>query len=239
MPLVEKQDHGRYTVDDIVCKLKSLSNPGAKEGMVRYGIVTDKALGISIPDLRRIAKEIGTDHALSLELWDTGIHEACILSGMIDDPALITEDQMDRWAGDFSSWDLCDQCCSNLFDRTGFAYEKCLQWTQDEREYVKRAGFVMMATLAVHDKKAPDDMFRKFFPVIVNGSTDERNFVKKAVNWALRQIGKRNMVLNHEAIAVAMEIQKKDSKSARWIASDALRELRSEGVQRRIMKKCK
>jgi 3-methyladenine DNA glycosylase AlkD len=143
---------------------------------------------------------------------------------------------MDKWVADFESWDVCDQCCSNLFDKTKFAHDKCFEWSRDDREFVKRACFTMMATLAVHDKKADDSAFKLFFPVILTGSTDERNFVRKAVNWALRQIGKRNRNLNKEAIAVCNEMKAIDSKSARWIASDALRELQSEAVQQKLNK---
>jgi len=222
--------------DDVIARLKSKSNPGNREGMARYGITVDKAFGVSMPELRALAKELSKDHELALALWDTGYHEAKILAGLIDDPRLVSEKQMDAWAAGFDSWDVCDQCCSNLFDKTQFAYGKALAWTRDERELVRRAGYVMMATLAVHDKKAPDKVFELFFPFILKGSLDERNLVKKAVSWALRQIGKRNAELNAMAIATAKQIRALDSKSARWIAADALKELQSpagaeEGVK--------
>ena len=173
---------------------------------------------------------------LALALWEADIHEARILASLIDVPKLVTEAQMDHWVSGFDSWDVCDQCCSNLFDKTKFAYDKCFEWSRDDREFVKRAGFTMMATLAVHDKKADNAAFKRFFPVILKGSTDERNFVRKAVNWALRQIGKRNLDLNKEAIAVSNEMKAIDSKSARWIANDALRELQSDAVQQKLNK---
>ncbi|MBI5358996.1 MAG: DNA alkylation repair protein [Planctomycetes bacterium] len=209
----------------IVAELKAHANPKNVAGMARYGINPHNTLGVSIPFLRGLAKKIGKNHALALELWDSGIHEARILAGMIDGPSLVTSAQMDRWAGEFDSWDVCDQVCSNLFDKTPFAYEKAVKWSKSKKEFVKRAGYVMMAALSVHDKRANDEKFIGFFPLITAGALDERNFVKKAVNWAVRQIGKRNRNLNKKAIALAKKIQKLDSKSARWIAADALREL--------------
>ncbi len=202
--------------------------------MAHFGINPESALGIKIPVLRGIAKELGKDHELAQDLWESGEHEARILASMIDDPKLVTEEQLERWAADFNSWDLCDQCCGNLFDRTLFAYEKALEWSSREAEFVKRAGFALMAYLAVHDKKAPDEAFESFYPAIVGQARDERNFVKKAVNWALRQIGKRSRSLNESALAVVAEIEQLDSKAARWIAADARRELTGEKVQARL-----
>jgi 3-methyladenine DNA glycosylase AlkD len=219
---------------EILGKLKSLSNPEAVSGMVRFGINPENAYGISIPNLRKMAKQIGTDHVLAEQLWSSGIHEARILACMIDDPTMATEAQLELWANGFDSWDVCDQCCSNLFDKTEFAYQKAIEWSKRGEEFVKRAGFVLMAALAVHDKRADDRHFVQFFPIIKRGATDGRNFVKKAVNWALRQIGKRNRTLNTLAIEVAKEIRQIESKAARWIADDALRELTSDGVQRRL-----
>lgn len=221
-------------VTGILKRIESLAKPGNREGMARYGINIDNAFGVSIYELRKIAKEVGTNHKLAIELWETGNHEARILAGMIDDPAEVTEQQMEEWVRDFNSWDVCDQVCSNLFDQTRYAYKKAVEWTKRDEEFVKRSGFVLMAALSVHDKTAADSKFEKFFPIIVKHATDERNFVKKAVNWALRQIGKRNIALNHRAIAVAKEIEKIDSKSARWIAKDALRELQSDKVRKKL-----
>jgi 3-methyladenine DNA glycosylase AlkD len=222
------------SVSEVIRNLKQLAVPEARRGMKKFGIRTDQALGVSIPDLRKLAKVIGIDHSLALQLWRTGIHEARILASMIDDQALVTQKQMETWVRGFDSWDLCDQCCSNLFDKTPFAWGKATEWTKRDEEYVKRAGFAMMACLAVHDKKSADREFMKFYPHIKEGARDERNYVRKAVNWALRQIGKRNASLNRSAIEVAREIQKFDSKAARWIASDALRELLSDSVKRRL-----
>ncbi|MBI4059351.1 DNA alkylation repair protein [Candidatus Microgenomates bacterium] len=193
--------------------------------MARFGVNPQNTLGINIPYLRKLAKEIGKNHNLALELWESKIHEARILAAFIDDPKLVTSKQMDIWVSEFDSWDVCDQVCSNLFDKTPFAYEKIGIWCKKKEEFVRRAGFVMMAVLAVHDKSLSNDRFKNFFLLIKKYSTDERNFVKKAVNWALRQIGKRNKILLKEALECAREIKSLDSKSAKWIASDAIREL--------------
>jgi 3-methyladenine DNA glycosylase AlkD len=222
--------------NDTIKKLKSLADPEAVMGMARFGINPENTYGVSIPNLRKIAKETGTDHDLAQQLWASGIHEARILACLIDNPKVTTEEQMDTWVKDFDSWDVCDQCCSNLFDKTSFAYQKAAEWSKREEEFVKRAGFTLIASLAVHDKKAADEEFLKFLPMIKRESGDARNFVKKSVNWALRQIGKRNLSLNKLAIKTAEEIQQIDSRSARWIASDAIRELTSEAVQKKLTK---
>ncbi|NIM91946.1 MAG: DNA alkylation repair protein [Candidatus Aminicenantes bacterium] len=221
-------------LETLLEKLESLSNPKAVEGMAIYGINPEKAYGVSIPSLRRMAKEAGRDHRLAQKLWSSEIHEARILASMIDDPKQVTQEQMENWVKDFNSWDLCDQCCSNLFEKTDFALRKAIEWSSREEEFVKRAGFVLMARLSVCDKKAEDSLFEGFFPLIKREAVDTRNFVKKAVNWALRQVGKRNPNLNAKAIELARNIQKMDSKSAKWIASDAIRELTSTAVQKRL-----
>jgi 3-methyladenine DNA glycosylase AlkD len=218
----------------IIKKLKSLSNHKNIEGMVRFGINAKNTLGISIYDLRPLAKQIGKNHKLALELWDSGIHEARILAGYIDESDKVTEKQMEKWVAGFDSWDVCDQVCSSLFDKTSFVWQKLQEFTQRKEEFVKRTGFTLMACLAVHDKKAQDKDFIKLLPIIKRESMDERNFVRKAVNWALRQIGKRNKNLNKEAIKTAREILKTDNKTARWIANDALRELNNASVQKRL-----
>ncbi|MCK5711491.1 MAG: DNA alkylation repair protein [Hyphomicrobiaceae bacterium] len=214
-----------------------MGDPEATAGMARYGINADRALGISIPRLQGLAKNIGKNHKLAGELWSCGIHEARILACMIDDPQQVTEAQLERWVKEFDSWDLCDQCCNRLIRKTEFAHQKALAWARRPEEFVKRAGFVLMAVLAVHDKGAPDSRFARYLTVIRRGSTDERNFVKKAVNWALRQIGKRNLTLNRKAIEAAERSATLDSKAARWIAADALKELRGEKVQQRLHSK--
>ena len=228
---------GAMKTQEIVRELKSMANPKNVEGMARFGIHSKNTLGISIYDLRPMAKRIGKDHKIAAELWATGIHEARLLAGFIDEPEHVTNRQMDAWAADFDSWDVVDLVCSSLFDQTKFAYAKAVEWSKREEEFVKRAGFVLMAALSVHDKEAADSVFVKFFPIIRRESVDERNFVKKAVNWALRQIGKRNLALNAAAVKAAREIQKIDSKSARWIAADALRELTSDKVRKRLTDK--
>jgi 3-methyladenine DNA glycosylase AlkD len=184
--------------------------------------------------MRKLARTLGKDHALALRLWETGIPDAMIVASMIDCPGEVTPVQMDAWAADFSSWDVCDQVCMNLFDKTPHAWEKVHEWSRREEEFVRRAAFALIACLAWHDKKTPDDAFLAFLPIIREAAADERNYVKKAVNWALRHIGKRSAGLNGAAIEAAREIGKLKEKSARWIASDALRELTGEKVQKRL-----
>jgi len=210
---------------EIVAQLKARANPANVAGMARYGINSAGTLGVNIPVLRQLARSHRREHGLAQELWQTGIHEARILAALVDDPRQVTAHQMEDWVRDFDSWDICDQVCSNFFDKTRFAWTKAVTWSQRHGEFNKRAGFVLMAALAVHDKQAPNDAFRRFFPLMFRAATDERNFVRKAVNWALRQIGKRNPMLRRDAIKLAHRIQRVDSKAARWIAADALREL--------------
>lgn len=223
--------------ENILKKLKSMSNPEAVKGMARYGINPKNNLGVSISKLRPIAKEIGKDHDLALKLWSSGIHDARLLACFIEDPAKVTGEQMDSWAKDFDSWDVCDQACTSLFDLTPLAWKKVFEWAKRDEEFVKRAAFSIIAGLAVHDKKAGDKEFEQFSPLIKKHSVDERNYVKKAVNWALRNIGKRNLVLNKQMIKLSKDIQKIDSKSAKWIANDAIRELSSEKVRNRLVEK--
>jgi len=213
--------------EEVIKKLKKKANRKNVEGMARFGIASTNTLGVSIYDLRPMAKEIGKNHRLALRLWKSGIHEAKILASYIDEPAKVTEGQMEDWAADFDSWDVCDQVCE-LFGKTPYAYKKIVDWSKRKEEFVKRAAFALIAEMAWHDKEANDNQFKRLFPHIIRESTDERNFVKKAVNWALRNIGKRRPGLKKEAINAAKEIQKIDSKSARWIAADALRELNSK-----------
>ena len=220
---------------ELVAHLRKKKNTRNLQGMAKFGINVSNAVGTPIPDLRLLAKRVGTHQDFSLELWEDGLHEARLLAAFIGDPMKVTERQMEIWVRDFDSWDVCDQVCSNLFDRTPFAYKKAMEWSNRKEEYVKRAGFVLMATLAVHDKKVGGAAFVKFFPIIVREANDERNYVKKAVNWALRQIGKRSLSLNKQSIEVATLIGKMDSPSAKWIASNALHELQSEKVQKRLM----
>ena len=221
-------------VREIVRNLRTMKNTRNLEGMARYGINTDNALGVSVTTLRKMARGLGRDHNLALSLWDTGIHEARILAAIVDQPGRVTKGQMEKWAKEFDSWDVCDQVCMNLFDKTPFACEKAVGWSRRRAEFVKRAGFAMMAALAVHDKKAPDKAFDPFLEAIVRESSDERNFVKKAENWALRSIGKRNPRLNKKALSTAQRMLRLDSRSAQWIAKDAVRELTSEKVKAKL-----
>jgi 3-methyladenine DNA glycosylase AlkD len=212
------------------------ANPKNVEGMARYGIVSTNVIGLSLSFLRATAKSIGKDHALALELWSTTIYEARLLAALIADPKQLTKKTMSSWVKDFDNWAVCDGVCIHLFRKTTFAHELAVRWTTKKSPFVKRAGFVMIATLAVHDKTAPDGMFTKYLRLIARASVDDRNFVRKAVNWALRQIGKRNRALNKAAIKTAEGIQKSGLSSARWIAADALRELKSSAVQNRLKK---
>ena len=228
-------------VDEIIKKLESLKNPDNIAGMARFGIVTKKTFGISAPVLKQLAKEIKNQtanrHSLALELWQTEIHEARIIAYLIDNPKDVTEKQMEKWVKDFDNWAICDGACGHLFCRTKFAYQKAFEWAERENEFIKRAGIVLMAWLAVHDKKADDERIAEFLPILETKADDERNFIKKAVNWSLRQIGKRNLHLNKLAIESAARIKAQNTKSARWIAADALRELRHEKTQERLLKK--
>lgn len=225
-------------VDTILKKLKTLGSSENVAGMERFGIVTTKSFGITAPVLKQFAREVKKQahdrHALALELWKTGIYDARAVAFMIDDPKQVTPKQMDAWAKDFDNWATVDGTCSYLFCRTPFAYEKAVEWAGKKPEFIKRAGFSLMAYLAVHDKKTDDQKLADFLPLIEKHAFDDRNFVKKAVNWALRQIGKRSLFLNKLAIESATCIGLQDTKSARWIAADALRELTSEKVLERV-----
>jgi 3-methyladenine DNA glycosylase AlkD len=203
--------------------------------MARFGINPERALGVRIPDIRRLAKELGTDHGLALALWRTEVHEARILASMVADPERVTERQMESWVKGIDSWDVCDQVCGNLFDRTPFAGAKSIEWAGREQEFVKRAGFAIMAWRAVHDRAADDREFLELLPVIESQADDPRNFVKNAVSWALRQIGKRSRRLNRAAAAVAKRLAEGgDSPAAQWVGRDALRELTSDAVRARL-----
>ncbi|MFC1670208.1 DNA alkylation repair protein [Spirochaetota bacterium] len=222
------------SIEDVLKELKSNANPHQIKGMERFGMTSKGRLGVSIPDLRKMAKSIGKDHRLALELWESGFQEGRILAAMVAEPHRVTGKQMDMWVKDFDSWDVCDQVCMNLFDRTDIVWEKIGDWSKSGEEFIKRAAYALIASLALHNKEANDSKFVELFPLIKMGSTDDRNYVKKAVSWALRHIGKRNIKLNKSAIKLAYEIKKIDSKPARWIANDAIRELEGDSVQRRL-----
>jgi len=222
------------SVKDVLDKLQSKARPEQLKGMAKYGMTVEQRLGVSVPDMRKLAKEIGRDHKLALDLWRTGIAEARIVAAMVGDPDKLTEEEMEDWVKGINSWDVCDQVCMNLFEKNQLAWRKIADWSEREEEFVKRTAFSLIACLAWHDKKASDEKFIELLPIIIRGATDERNFVKKAVNWALRNIGKRNLNLNKAAINAAKEIQQLDSKAARWVASDTLRELESDAIQSRL-----
>jgi 3-methyladenine DNA glycosylase AlkD len=212
-------------IQTILKDLRANAHPENLVGMARFGINTNNALGISMPWLRNYARPYRKDHALAQALWDAGVHESRIMASLVDDPAQVTEKQMDRWVHDFDSWDVCDQVCANLFRKTPFAWDKAMEWSHAGSEFVKRAGFTMMAVIGVHDKKAPDSRFIPILRRVEEECTDERNYVKKSVNWALRQAGKRNATLRPLAIQTAEKLIAMSSKSAKWIGRDAAREL--------------
>jgi len=221
-------------INEILEALRKHGSEKNRTGMARFGITTDKAFGVNIPVIRNIAKVYKNEHEIALALWDTGFHEARLLAVFIDNPKLVTKEQANKWVAGFNSWDICDQCCGNLFDKLPFANKLALEWIKDEREYVRRAGFVVFTAQAVHDKKAPNKLFIDFLPYLEKYATDERNFVRKAVNWSLRQIGKRNTTLRIQALECAERISQINSKAARWIAADAIRELNNEKTISRI-----
>ncbi len=225
--------------DKILERLETERNPAALAGMAKFGITPSRAYGVKIPVLRQIArearsKEKASNHALAQQLWANDTRETRILASMIDAPELVSEVQMESWAAAFDYWEICDQCIQNLFEKTPFAYKKAVEWSEREAEFVKRAGFVLMARLAFRDKKASDEEFVAFFPLIEREAGDPRNMVKKGVNWALRQIGKRNLALNAQAISVGKRIRQQESKAAQWVARDALKELEGTAVQNRL-----
>jgi 3-methyladenine DNA glycosylase AlkD len=219
---------------EVLRSLERMGDPVRRDAMGRYGIDTSRALGISVTELRRLARALGHDHELAAALWASGVHEARILASLVDEPARVSEAQMDAWVADLDSWDVCDAVCGNLFDRIPFALDKAVEWTAREPEFERRAGFALIAWAAVHRKDLPDGAFASLLPLIRERSTDDRNFVKKAVSWALRQIGKRSAGLNTKAIRTAEQIERMDARASRWIAREALRELRSDAVQARL-----
>jgi 3-methyladenine DNA glycosylase AlkD len=225
------------TKSSVLRDLRSLADPKVRAKMKYFGISVNKAHGISVPDLRRLAKKIGKNHQLANELWASAIHEAKNLAGMIGEPEKVTAAQMDRWARNFDSWDVVDGTCCDLFVRATPAWKKAVEWSSRKEEFVKRAAFSLIAYLSYKDKSAPDKKFIQLLTIIRRESCDDRNFVKKSVNWALRNIGKRNLALNRAAIRTAKQIRALDSSTARWIAAGALRELTSDAVQRRLRKK--
>jgi 3-methyladenine DNA glycosylase AlkD len=234
---VQKSAKEAWTRDRVSQELRSLGTRRNVNGMAHFGIRAKIVFGVSTPQLNFLARKIRRNHSLALQLWATGIYDAKILAGMIDEPQLVSEAQMERWVRDFDNWATCDGTCCHLFVFSKPAWKKAIAWSKRTKEFEKRAGFALMAYLAIHDKSATDAKYLKLLPMIRRDARDERNFVRKAVNWALRQIGKRNLKLNAAAIREAERIQSLDSRSAKWIAADALRELKSEAVQARLRRK--
>lgn len=225
--------------EEIIRELKGMKNPKNVEGMRRFGIRGEVLLGISVVELRKIAKKTGKNHDLAVKLWNSGIHEARIIAPLIEIPEKVTKAQVEQWVSEIDSWDVCDMLTGSLLDQLDIAIEAMFWWAKDEREYVRRTPFSMMAWIANHNKVMKDEEFEKYFCLIKNTANDERNFVRKAVNWALRGIGKRNLTLRKRALEVAYEIREMDSKAARWIANDAIRELSSTKTVEMITKRSK
>jgi 3-methyladenine DNA glycosylase AlkD len=235
-PVVRRQPVDE-TVRAVLASLKRSGNKKTRDGLSRYGIPADKAVGVSVGKLRQLAKRFGRNHELALALWETDCYEARMLASFVDEPGRVTPHQMDRWSRDFDNWAICDTICFHLFDRTPHAWRKIPQWARRRDEFVKRGAFALLASLTVHDKQAEDERFLRGLVLVERAADDERNFVKKAVNWALRSIGKRNAALHAAAVAVAHRLADKDSPAARWVGKDALRELISPAVTRRLAKR--
>jgi 3-methyladenine DNA glycosylase AlkD len=222
------------TVEAVLARLKARARPDQLAGMARFGLTGDNRLGVTVPDMRKIARETGKDHALALALWQTKIPEAMMVASMVDQPELVTDAQMEAWVQDFNAWDVCDQVCMNLFEKTPLASQKIHEWSLRPEEFVKRAAYALIAGLAWRDKQAPDEAFIALLTVIKAGATDRRNYVKKAVSWALRNIGKRNANLHAFAIATAQELRQLDAQPAKWIAADTIRDLNSAATRSRV-----
>jgi 3-methyladenine DNA glycosylase AlkD len=221
-------------VRDVLARLEALADPGRLASAARSGIPVDRAYGVSMPQLRTLARELGVDHRLALGLWDSDVHEARILASLVDDPAEVDAAQMERWVADFDAWDVCDQVCMNLFRRSPLAYEKAVEWIGRGEPFVKRAGFALIAVQAVHDKRAADDRFAALVSLVVAAADDERPLVRKGASWALRQIGKRNRHLNALAVEAAVGLRAGPGRGARWVGTDAWRELRDPRLQERL-----
>jgi 3-methyladenine DNA glycosylase AlkD len=223
--------------ETVVAELRRLATKKTRDGLARFAIPADLAFGVTMVDIRKLAKQLGRDHALAQGLWDTGWYEARMLTAFVDDPALVTSAQMDRWRRDFDNWAICDTLCFHLFDRTPFAWKKLAPWAKGREEFEKRASFALLWGLTVHDKQAGNELFLDALTLIEAAAEDDRNFVKKAVNMALRAIGKRNPALHAAAVSTAQRLADRKNPTARWNGKDALRELKTASVQRRLSKK--
>ncbi len=235
--VAKRRTNDTWTCARALNELRALGEQRNVEGMAHFGIRAKIVYGVAKPKMDVLARRIGKDHQLALELWASSVHDARILAGMIDLPEEVSAEQMDRWVRDFDNWDVCDGTCCHLFVFAVPAWKKALAWTRSKEEFIKRAGFALIAYLAYRDRQATDARFLRVLPVIEREAFDERNFVRKAVNWALRNIGKRNLRLNRQAICAAERIRRQGKRSARWIAADALRELKSAAVQARLRRK--
>jgi 3-methyladenine DNA glycosylase AlkD len=221
-------------VRSAVTWLKRHSTKATRDGMARFGVPSDHALGVSMADMKVLGKRLGTSHALAAALWDTGIYEARMVTSFVDDPALVTSAQMDRWCRDFDNWGICDTVCFHLFDRTPYAWQKVAKWSNSREEFVKRGAFALLASLALHDKTADTALFLDSLPLIERAADDERNFVKKGVSWALRAVGRRNPELNAASVTLARRLASSPHAAQRWVGKDALRELTSAAVIRQL-----
>lgn len=219
----------KHNVAGVVASLKRMGSKRVRDGMARFAIPADKAFGIPVGEIRACAKRLGRDHDLAEELWVAGWYEARMLACFVAEPARVTPALMDRWCRDFDSWAICDTACFHLFDRTPHAWRKVRAWSRRREEFEKRAAFALLASLALHDKKASDELFAESLPLVERGASDERNFVKKAVNWALRAIGKRSPALHTAAVALAQRLAESSDSAPRWVGKDALRELNRAG----------
>jgi 3-methyladenine DNA glycosylase AlkD len=238
---IRKEEGTQCPLDDeveaVVASLKRLGTKRIRDGMARYGIPSDKAFGVPVGTMQKLAKRLGRNHELAAALWHTGWYEARMLASFVDEPACVTPAQMDRWCRDFDNWAVCDTVCFQLFDRTPHAWRKVAQWSRRRDEFVKRAAFALLASLTVHDKRADDVSFAQGLLLVERAAADERNFVKKSVNWALRSIGKRSPALNAAAVAVAQRLSASPQAAARWVGKGALRELTSPAVMRRLTRR--
>ena len=234
---MNRSGHGKSLEDDVQSALKWLKRHSTRatlDGMARYAIPSDNAFGVAMKDMKVLGKKLGRNHELAAALWETGVYEARMVCSFVADPALITPAQMDRWCRDFDNWGICDTMCFNLFDRTPHAWAKVRQWSRKRAEFEKRTAFALLWSLSVHDKRATDEQFVQGLVLIERAAVDGRHFVKKAVNMALRAIGKRNVALNAAAVAVARRLADSPDAAPRWIGKDALRELTSPAVTRRL-----
>jgi len=234
-----KKKSGGTLTDDVVARLRKLGSKSVRDGMLRYGIPNENAFGVSVGKIQKLSKELGRNHELALALWETGFYEARMLAAFVDDPKLVTPAQMDRWCKDFDNWGIVDTVCFKLFDVTPHAWKKVEQWSKRRDEFQRRAAYALLACLGVHDKQATNEKFIACFPLIEAAATDERNFVKKGVSWALRVIGRRNLELNNAATELAQRLADSPDPTSRWLGKEALREFKRPVVRRQLENKTK